>query len=174
MSISKWRLMAGAATASLCLASAHSSNASTTWVNTHTQAIPLVQAKSLGALDPAKTLRVTVALPMQNAQALQGLVQEQATPGSPNFNRYITPAQFNAGYAPSWASVKAVSKYLTDAGLSNIAVEKNRMFVTATGTVAASARAPFVDPSPPMTTSPVMPSAVIASRHAARPAGSRS
>ncbi|MGH7489072.1 MAG: hypothetical protein ACREMY_26235, partial [bacterium] len=66
MTISKWRLIAGAATASLCLASTHSSYASTGWVNTHTQAIPLVKAKLLGALNPATTMRVSVALQMQN------------------------------------------------------------------------------------------------------------
>ena len=136
MAISKWRLMAGAATASLCLASAQSSYASTSWVTTHTQAIPLIQAKLLGAVDPAKAMSVTVALQMQNPQALQDLVQQQATPGSPNFSKYITPAQFNAGYAPSFASVNAVKKYLTAAGLSNISVEGNRLFVTATGTAA--------------------------------------
>jgi pseudomonalisin len=136
MAISKWRLLAGAATVASCLASTQTSNASTAWVSTHTQAIPLVKAKSLGALDPAKTLRVSVALQMRNAQALQTLVQQQATPGSPDFNKYITPAQFNATYAPSLAAVKAVRTYLAGAGLSHIAVEPNRLFVTATGTVA--------------------------------------
>lgn len=133
MTISKWRLMAGAATASLCLAS--SSNAAV-WANTHTQAIPLVHAKLLGAVDPNQTMRITVALQMQNAQALQDLVQRQATQGSSDFNKYITPAQFNATYAPSTASVQAVSNYLTGAGLGNIHVEPNRLFVTATGTAA--------------------------------------
>jgi pseudomonalisin len=136
MAISRWRLLAGAATASLCLASTQSSNALGGWVNTHTQAIPLVKAKFLGALDPATTMRVSVALQMQNTQALQNLVQQQATPGSPNFNKYITPAQFNAAYAPSTASVNAVSNYLAGAGLGNISVAPNRLFVTATGSAA--------------------------------------
>src|ERR1700685_1790357 len=134
MVISRWRLLAGAATASLCLASANSSNATTAWVNTHTQAIPLVKAKLLGTLDPATPLRITVALQMQNTQALQTLVQQQATPGDPNFNKYITPAQFNATYAPSSASVNAVTSYLASAGLGNISVTSNNLFVTATGT----------------------------------------
>ncbi len=131
MTISKWRLLAGAATASLCLASA--SNAAV-WVNTHTQAIPLVKAKLLGAVDPSTAMHVTVALQMQNAQALQNLVQQQATPNSPNFGKYITLAQFNASYAPSIDSVKAVHSYLAHYGLTNIAIERNRLFVTANGT----------------------------------------
>lgn len=136
MATCKWRLMAGAALASLCLASAQSSEAATGWAKTHTQAIPLVKATLLGALDPAQTLRITVALQMQNEQALQTLVQQQATPGSANFNKYITPAKFKALYAPTSASVRAVRQYLGRAGLSNISVEPNRLFITATGTVA--------------------------------------
>lgn len=134
MSMSRWRLFAGAATACLCLASADPSNASIVWANTHTQAIPLVKAKLLGAVDPSQPLRVSVALQMQNQQALQDLVVQQATPGSANFNRYITPAQFDASYAPSQASVSAVQAYLAAAGLTNISVEPNRLFVTASGT----------------------------------------
>src|SRR4029077_16092341 len=101
MSMSRGRLLAGAATALLCLASTQSAIASTGWVNTHTQAIPLVKATPLGAAAPAQSLRIPVALQMPNAQALQSLVQDQATPGSPNFNKYITPAQFRTSYAPS-------------------------------------------------------------------------
>lgn len=134
MAICRWRLLAGAALGSLCLASAQSFAASTTWVNTHTQAIPLIKAKLLGPLNPAQTLRISVGLQMRNEQALQKLVQQQATPGSPNFSKYITPAQFNAGYAPSTASANAVRDYLTGAGFSNISIEPNRLFVTATGT----------------------------------------
>jgi pseudomonalisin len=136
MAISKWRLFAGAATACLCLASTQSADAQTTWAGTHTQAIALVHATLLGAVQPTKAMRVSVALQMRNAQDLQSLVQQQATPGSPNFNKYITPAEFNATYAPSNAAVKAVKDYLAGAGLSDITVERNRLFVTATGTAA--------------------------------------
>jgi len=128
--------MAGAATAALCLASTSSAFASTGWASTHTQAIPLVKAALLGTVDPAKTMTVTVALQMRNAQALKDLVQSQATPGSPNFNKYITPAEFNVSYAPSQAAVQAVTTYLAGAGLTNITVERNRLFVSATGTAA--------------------------------------
>jgi len=136
MAISKWRLLAGAAAASLCLASTQPSFAATGWVNTHSQAIPLIKAKPLGALNPAQTLRIALSLQMRNAQSLQDLVVQQSTPGSANFDKYITPAQFAAGYAPSDAAVKAVTGYLAAAGFGNIAVEPNRLFVTATGTAA--------------------------------------
>jgi subtilase family serine protease len=81
-------------------------------------------------------MRIAVALQMQNAQGLQNLVQSQATPGSPDFNKYITPAQFKITYAPSTTSTNAVTGYLANMGFSNIAVTPNRLFVTATGTAA--------------------------------------
>lgn len=136
MASCKWRLLAGAAMASLCLVSSQSSDASTIWANTHTQAIPLIKATLLGALNPAQTLRVSVALRLPNAKALQDLVRQQATPGSPNFSKYITPAKFNALYAPHDASANAVRQYLSSAGFNNISVEPNKLFITATGTVA--------------------------------------
>jgi pseudomonalisin len=106
------------------------------WVNTHTQAIPLVQATPLGAVAPSSQMRISVALQMQNAQALRNLVQQQNTFGSAYYNTSIAPADFNATYAPSTASVAQVQNYLTQAGLTNISVEPNRLFVSATGTAA--------------------------------------
>jgi len=124
-----------AVTAALaCLAPVAAS--ATTWVATHTQAIPLIDATSQGALAPATSMRIAVALQMQNAAALQNLVQEQNTPGSPYYGTVITPAQFNATYAPSAASVAAVKNYLSSSGFTNIAVEPNHLFVTANGTAA--------------------------------------
>jgi subtilase family serine protease len=81
-------------------------------------------------------MRISVALQMQNAQQLKDLVQSQGTPGSVNYGTTITPAQFNATYAPSAASVSAVQNYLSSNGFSNIQVEPNHLFITATGTAA--------------------------------------
>ncbi|HTT99463.1 MAG TPA: S53 family peptidase [Rhizomicrobium sp.] len=136
MITSKWRLLAGAATASLCLAASQPSYAVGGWENTHTQAIPLIKAKLLGAVSPTTTMNIAVALQMQNAQALRNLIQSQATPGSADFGKFITPAQFNTSYAPSTAAVNAVTGYLAGFGFSNISVQPNRLFITATGSAA--------------------------------------
>src|SRR5215471_16234913 len=128
------RLTPGALSVLLYMASGAAADAA--WVNTSTQAIPLVQATSLGALSPSTTLTIAVALQMQNAAALRNLVQQQNTVGSPYYNTTITPADFNATYAPSAASASAVQNYLAQSGFANISVETNRLFVTATGTAA--------------------------------------
>src|SRR5215471_1005903 len=123
------RLTPGALSVLLYMASGAAADAA--WVNTSTQAIPLVQATSLGALSPSTTLTIAVALQMQNAAALRNLVQQQNTVGSPYYNTTITPADFNATYAAS-----AVQNYLAQSGFTNISVEPNRLFVTASGTAA--------------------------------------
>jgi subtilase family serine protease len=122
--------------ATAALAAFATAAGATTWVNTATQAIPLVNATSLGDLDPATSMRIAVALKMPNAAALKSLVQAQNTPGSPSYGTAITPAQFRTTYAPSGAAVNAVRNYLAASGFSNIAMEPNRLFVTATGTAA--------------------------------------
>jgi subtilase family serine protease len=126
--------LAGAMISLACLPS--SADASTSWVNTATQAIPLVGAVSLGALAPATSVRITVALQMQNEAALKSLVQAQNTPGSASFGKFITPGQFNKTYAPSVAAVDLVSKYLQKSGLGSITVTPNHLFISAVGTAA--------------------------------------
>ena len=106
------------------------------WTNTATSAIPLVQATDLGPLAANAPMRISVALKLPNAAALRRLVEEQNTAGSPQYRTVLSPAQFNAQYAPTNASVAAVSQYLRNHGFTNIAVEPNRLFVTAHGTAA--------------------------------------
>ncbi|HEX4505139.1 MAG TPA: S53 family peptidase [Alphaproteobacteria bacterium] len=104
------------------------------WTSTATQAIPLVKATDLGALAPNAAMRITVALKLPNASALRRLVEEQNTRGSAQYGKILTPAQFNAQYAPTNASAAAVSQYLREKGFTGIATTPNRLFITANGT----------------------------------------
>jgi len=107
-----------------------------TWTSTATAAIPLVKAVDLGPLATNAPLRIAVALKLPDASALRRLVEEQNTPGSAQYGKLLTPAQFNAQYAPTNASVATVSQYLRNHGFTNIAVEPNHLFITAHGTTA--------------------------------------
>ena len=126
--------LAGAMISLACLPT--SSDASTSWVSTATQAIPLVNAVSLGAVNPATSTRITVALQMQNEAALKSLVQAQNTPGSSAYHKYLTPSQFNKTYAPSNAAVGLVTNYLSKSGLGSITVSPNHLFISAVGSAA--------------------------------------
>jgi len=101
------------------------------WTNTTTAAIPLVQATDLGVLATNTPLRISVALKLPNAAAVQSLLKAQNTPGSPQYHTVLTPAQFKAQFAPTAASVSVVTQYLATRGFTNIQVAPNNLFVTA-------------------------------------------
>ena len=63
--------------------------------------------------------------------ALTGLYD----PGSPAYSRWMTATAFRARYSPSRAQVDAVRTWLADAGFAIVDVPRNRLFVTASGTV---------------------------------------
>jgi len=106
------------------------------WINTATAAIPLVQATDLGALATNTPLRITVALKLPDTAAVQQLLKAQNTKGAPEYRTKLTPAQFKAQFAPSAASVSAVTQYLASRGFTNIQVAPNNLFVTAQATAA--------------------------------------
>jgi pseudomonalisin len=106
------------------------------WTSTATAAIPLVKAIDLGPLSANAPMRISVALKLPNTAALRRLVEEQNTPGSAQYRTVLTPATFNAKYAPTTTSVGAVSKYLANHGFTNIQVEPNHLFISAHGTAA--------------------------------------
>ena len=56
-------------------------------------------------------------------------------PSSPTYKRWMTPAEFRARYSPSQTQVDAVRTWLGDAGFDIVDVPRNRLFVTASGTV---------------------------------------
>jgi subtilase family serine protease len=56
-------------------------------------------------------------------------------PGSPANGRWLTPEEFHAGFSPPQAQVDAVRKWLSDSGFAIVDVPRNRLFVTASGTV---------------------------------------
>jgi len=56
-------------------------------------------------------------------------------PSSPAYRRWMTPTGFRARFSPSQAQVDAVRTWLGDAGFDIVDVPRNRLFVTASGTV---------------------------------------
>lgn len=111
------------------------------WVATATRGLPLAAAAPMGGLNPATKMRIDVALKVRDSGALRRLAIAEGTPGSAVFQRYLTPAEFTARFAPSGAQVAAVTGYLTRSGLHNVTVSANRLQVSATGSAGAVARA---------------------------------
>jgi subtilase family serine protease len=104
--------------------------------------VPLpARASALGAVPSAKQLHVTVALKPQNSAGLQSLLTAVSTPGSPQFRRYLTTAQFAQRFGASPAEVSAVQSALRADGLTVSAPEANGLTMSASGPTTAMERA---------------------------------
>jgi subtilase family serine protease len=78
----------------------------------------------------------SVWLGWNNAADLDRTLADLTDPASPDHGRWLTPAEFHARFSPSPAQVAAVRTWLTEAGFAIVNVPQNRLFVTASGTVA--------------------------------------
>jgi len=96
----------------------------------------LDRANATGSASQSQQIDVKLYLADQHAAELAALVKAVSTPGSAQYGKYLTPAQFRARFAPSAATVTSVRKFLTDSGLTVAEVAGNRSYVRAHGTVA--------------------------------------
>jgi len=94
------------------------------------------QKQSLtAAAAAAGTQSVRVYLsPRGGLDALKATVAKLSDPTSAQYHHWLTTAQYDAAFAPTAASAAAVSSYLRSQGLTVTGVEKNRRYVSATGT----------------------------------------
>ena len=86
---------------------------------------------------PASTqVSIGLSLPVRDAAGLDSLVQQVSTPGTAQYHDFITPAEFNAQYAPDATTYHALASYFTPYGVS-VTTEPNRLMLTVTGNPAA-------------------------------------
>jgi subtilase family serine protease len=90
---------------------------------------------------PARTVQVTLTLPQRDQAGLQALIARQRTPGSADYRRFLTPAQFASRFSPTAASVATVTTWATSQNLAVTSVSANRTLVTVSGASAAMSRA---------------------------------
>ncbi|WP_158621221.1 S53 family peptidase [Dyella dinghuensis] len=72
--------------------------------------------------------------PADREQALQALMQQQVTKGSPNYHQWLTNAQLGAEYGPSQMDVDAITSWLTAQGFTVNRVYGNGMTIDFSGT----------------------------------------
>jgi pseudomonalisin len=108
------------------------------WVATHTRSLTQIMSAptttDLGPLAGTTPMRIDVALPVRKQSALAAQAQAEANPASPSYEQYLTPSQFRTEYAPTLATVNAVTGYLESQGFTDVSVDANRLMVTADGT----------------------------------------
>jgi subtilase family serine protease len=89
-----------------------------------------------GALPSTTTLTTTVYLAGQDPAGMTAYATAVSTPGSSLFHKYLTPAQEQARFGATAAQVKAVTAWLTSAGLKVIGSDEHS--ITVQGSVAAT------------------------------------
>ena len=110
-------------------------DAAASWTATSTQATSIPGATLTGDEAATTPVQLAVTLRPQDAAAEQAALHALYTPGSPTYHQFLTPAQWEASYAPSTAQVSAVTSYLRRHGFTGIGVQGDRLLVSASGTV---------------------------------------
>ncbi len=77
----------------------------------------------------------SVWLGWRNQGGLDAALTDLYAPGAAASGRWLTPEQFRARYSPPRAAVDAVRKWLSESRFAIVHVPRNRLFVTASGTV---------------------------------------
>jgi subtilase family serine protease len=100
------------------------------------------RAHNIGKADAkgAVNLRVYLA-PKGGEDALKAAVAAVSTPGSASYRHFLTPAQYEAAYAPTKAEVTSVTAWLKSQGLKVTGVDADRTYLSVAGNVAAAQQA---------------------------------
>ncbi|MFG3051101.1 protease pro-enzyme activation domain-containing protein [Kitasatospora sp. NPDC048239] len=107
--------------------------------NTVTPAVARSEKK--GDVPASQQLSVAVSLKLRDTAELDRFLAAVATPGTPEYGRYLTPQQFTERFGPTKAAVEQVKSYLTAQGLAVSGVSDNRQVVNAQGTAEQIAKA---------------------------------
>lgn len=98
-------------------------------------------AHRVDATDPSSSVTFRVYLPYRDPAGAAAYATAVSTKGSPDYGRFLTPAQFRSRFAPTAQSASAVTSWLEAQGFSVGALPANRKYVEATGTAAQAAKA---------------------------------
>ena len=92
-------------------------------------------ARLVGRLAPAKTLSVGLTLPLRNQSKLDALLHRLYTRGDALYGKFLTPAEFDAQFAPSVEDYSAVAAFARSQGLSVTGTQVGRTLLTVSGPV---------------------------------------
>ena len=96
----------------------------------------VAESKLMSRVAPTTRMNLAIGLPLRNQEELDKLLKELATPGSPNFRQYLTPAQFAERFSPSEEDYQALAAFMRANGFSVAGTHPNRMILDVSGTVA--------------------------------------
>jgi hypothetical protein len=93
-------------------------------------------ATRIGTYEQTKKLRLVIGLQHPNLAGEEAFLQELQTKGSPNFQKFLTPEEWNSRFSPSAADEQAVVDWAASQGLTITQRYPNRLLVDVEGDVA--------------------------------------
>ena len=81
-------------------------------------------------------LHLTFALKSTTVDSASAYVSSEYDPSSPNYHKWLTPAQYGDKFGASSSALAAVLKYVESHGFSNIKLWSNHLFISADSSVA--------------------------------------
>jgi subtilase family serine protease len=96
----------------------------------------VAKGHKVGAADDGQPVRMAAFLGFRNAEALRQLIARQSTPGSADYNHYLTAEQFHQRFSPSARDEAKVENGLRALGFEVTGKPVSNLYVEFTGTVA--------------------------------------
>ena len=93
-------------------------------------------APVVGEPDPGTRLKLDVALPMRNQDALDTLLASIYDPSDPQYHHYLSVAAFTKKFGPTQADYAKAAAFFGASGLHVTALSANRYMIEVEGTVA--------------------------------------
>ncbi len=127
-----------AATTAVALTLAGGTAASATDRVSYSGSVPrwATAVNDAGAAAPDTSIEGEIFLPLRDQAGAEYYATSISTPGSPNYRKVFTPAQWIAKFSPSQTSVDAVVSTLTYLGLKVSGIPQSRQYVVFRGTAA--------------------------------------
>ncbi|MFJ9697227.1 protease pro-enzyme activation domain-containing protein [Kitasatospora sp. NPDC101183] len=112
----------------------------------------VAHSEKKGDVPSEQQMTVAVSLKLRDTEGLDRFLAAVATPGTPEYGRFLTPEQFTERFGPTREAVQQVKDYLAGQGLTVTEVSANRQVVSARGNAAqisqafATHESAYVDP----------------------------
>jgi subtilase family serine protease len=98
-------------------------------------------APSVGRLPATQSLRLVVALPLRNREALDSFLKELYDPSSASYRKFLTVEEFTERFGPSQEDYDAVMRFAEANGFKVVGTSRNRVNVDIKGSVASIEKA---------------------------------
>ncbi len=89
--------------------------------------------RMVGLFPRTNFLRLAISLPLRNSDALASLLQRLYDPASPDYRRYLSPAQFTESFGPTARDYQRVISFAESNGLSIVSTHDSRLLLDVRG-----------------------------------------